>query len=563
MEKVSLEIMGNSCTISNGIITMMWKENATLGYLRKNGVELICNLPERSDTDGKSAFYVDYYAEGAFRNCADPKLKVIEEKAEMVHIAYIDTTWYLAIEFHIILMQGESGYYSYVIAANNTDAPFELAEFRIVYRCGNRVFDHAYNAERHGLQPTSKYMHQYEKLQDETYRLPDGEKYTNGDVYSKYDYAGFFSRNPMWGQYGHGYGFFIMPISTEYYQGGPLKQELLVHYDGIVLNYMAGSHFGNGSFHVPIGWKKIYGPLYQYFNEAENPEDLFKDALEVEKREKEKWPYQWVNEELYPLVRSKVEGKLVFEDGTPCKNTMVILGQNDLPIEMQSSGYIYYAKTDENGCFTLNNVRFDEYTLFAYQTGGSNTNELKVGGIKICKKEQILGNIVWQLPSEKILWQIGKATRTCEGYKYAGELRNYKWMTMIPDTLHFYVGKSKESEEWYYAQNNKDSWYIHFQLNELPKSECNLIIAIAGLARRCPEDRELQSMSVSLNGEEIQKKTFVNDGSVYRSATLCGRYRCMKILLKPDILKKGENVIQLKLKNCIAMYDTILLTENI
>ncbi len=563
MQPVVLSVLGNSCTLSNGIIFMLWKENGTLGSISRNGVELVCNLPERSDTDGKSAFYVDYYAEGAFRACRAPKLKVIEANEKMAHIAYIDKKGYLAIEFHIILMQGESGYYSYVIAENNTDMVFQLSEFRLVYRCGNRIFDHAYTGERYGLQPTNKYLQSNEKLQDEAYRLPDGEKYTNGDIYSKYDYTGFFSKNPMWGQYGHGYGFFFMPVSTECYPGGPLKQDLLVHYDGIVLNYMTGAHFGNGDLFVPIGWKKFYGPYYQYFNEADTPEELFADALKVAEKEKEKWPYQWVNEPLYPLVRSRVEGKLVFEDGTPCKNTTVILGQANLPIELQSAGYIYYTETDEKGCFTLDNVRFDEYSLWAYEKGGSNTNQLKIEGVKIVEKEQKLETIVWQLPKEKVLWQLGKATRTCEGYKYAGELRNYKWMKMVPDTVHFYIGQSKESEDWYYSQNNKGKWYIHFILDEIPKNKCNLIVALAGAARRCPEDREIPNFEISLNEAVVHTTTLVNDGSVYRSATLNGRYRYMKIEISPELLCKGENIVQFQAENGMIMYDTVLLTENI
>jgi Rhamnogalacturonate lyase family. len=560
-QPVTLSLKGNSCVISNGILSMYWKDDGTLGLISRNGVELVRNLPGCSDTDGKGAFYVDYHAEGAFRGCRSPKLRVIENNDQMAHVAYVDTTGYLAIEFHIILMQGESGYYSYVIGANNTDSPFELSEFRIVYRCGSRIFDHAYNCERHGLQPTHKYMEQYEKLQDETYCLPDGEKYSNGEVYSKYDYAGHYSRNPVWGQYGHGYGFFVIPASTEYYPGGPLKQELLVHYDGIVLNYFTGSHFGNGNLHVPIGWKKFYGPFYQYFNESGDPQELFQDALGQAELEKEKWPYQWVHDELYPLNRSSVSGRLIFGDGMPCEGATVILGQKDLPIELQSAGYIYYTETDVDGRFTLPQVRFDTYSLFAYQTGGSNTNQLQADDIVIDKANQDLGVIIWKLPNESVIWQLGKATRTCEGYRYGGELRNYKWMTMVPKTLHFYIRQSKEEEDWYYAQTNMGSWYIHFQMDSVPEDKCYLIIAIAGASRAGTDNRDLPCLSVYLNDRLLEETVFVNDGAVYRSATQNGRYRRMKIAVDPSVLCVGENIIELRTQGGSFMYDTILLTE--
>lgn len=568
MNPVTLTVSGNQCTMSNGILSLSWKEDGTLGSLVRNGVELVCNTPERSDTDHKTAFYVDYHAEGAFRKYHSPRLEVIESSEKTAHIAYKDATGYLAIEYHIILMQGESGYYSYVIGANNTDVEFQLAEFRIVYRSGSRIFDHAFNNERHGAQPTKKYMEQFEKLQDETYRLPnegkspEGESYSNGDVYSKYDYAGYFSKNPVWGQYGHGYGFFLIPVSTEYYPGGPMKQELLVHYDGILLNYFTGSHFGTGNLHVPVGWKKFYGPFYQYFNQGEDPEELYRDALQKAAQEQEKWPYQWVDDPLYPKVRSTVEGRLLFEDGSPCADATVILGQGGLAVERQSAGYIYHTKTAPDGSFTLKNVRFGDYSLYAYQTGGSNTEQLETDSINISLPRQTLSPIVWRLPSERVLWQLGSATRTCEGYRLAGEQRNYKWMEMPPETLHFTIGRDREDQDWYYAQTKPGAWYLHFNLEQTPASGCRLIIAVAGACKGFMSNKENPLLQVLLNGETVSETVLVNDSSVYRSATLSGRYRRIVVPVDPKLLKTGENTLELRNGNGMIMYDTILLTES-
>lgn len=560
MKPVTLTVSGNQCTMSNGILSLSWKEDGTIASISRNGVELVCNTPERSDTDGKNVFYVDYHADGGFRRYRNPDLKVIESSEKMAHVAYVDATGYLAIEYHIILMQGESGYYSYVIGANNTDVEFELAEFRIVYRCGSRVFDHAYNNERRGMQPTKQYMEQYEKLQDETWRLPDGEKYSNSDVYSKYDYVGYFSKNPAWGQYGHGYGFFLIPVSTDYYPGGPMKQELLVHYDGIVLNYFTGSHFGTGNLHVPVGWKKFYGPFYQYFNQGDDPEELYRDALAVAAAEQEKWPYQWVDDPLYPLVRSNVTGKLLFEDGSPCADTTVILAKGYPTFERQSSDYIYYTTTAQDGSFTLKNVRFGTYSLFAYQTGGGNTEQLQTDDINISEASQTLSPITWKLPKETILWQLGKATRTCEGYRYAGELRNYKWMNLPPENLDFYLGSSREDQDWYYAQTKPGDWNLHFQLKQLPGSACRLIVAVAGACKGFMSNKENPILTVLLNGRKVNHTVLVNDSSIYRSATLSGRYRRIVIPIDPSLLKAGENTVTLHNDTGMVMYDTILLT---
>ena len=127
------------------------------------------------------------------------------------------------------------------------------------------------------------------------------------------------------------------------------------------MNYFTGAHFGNGNLHVPIGWKKFYGPFYYYVNEGAEPEELIQDALLTAKAEQAKWPYQWVDDPLYPLVRGNVTGRLCFEGGVPCTHATVILGQKELPVELQSADYIYYAETDSDGCFALENVRFGSY----------------------------------------------------------------------------------------------------------------------------------------------------------------------------------------------------------
>lgn len=558
MEPVTLRHSENRYILSNGILTMEWKEDATLALLSRNGAELFCNTAERSDTDGKRGFYIDYHAEGAFHNLHVKRIEVVESTPDIAHIAFVDDTGYLYIEYHIVLLPGQSGYYSYVIAGNNTDSTFELSEFRIVYRCGMRVFDHACNNERMGLQPARKYMEQFEKLQDETYRLPDGELYSNGDVYSKYDYAGYFSKNPAWGQYGHGYGFFVIPVSAEYYPGGPLKQELLVHYDGIVLNYFTGAHFGSGNFHVPIGWKKCYGPFYQYFNEGSDGEQLYQDALLTAAEEKKKWPYTWVKHPLYPLERSHVEGSLQFENGSPCTNTTVVLGQSGTLLERQSGDYLYYTTTDDQGHFSLEHVRPNDYTLYAYQTGGSNTHQLEAF-ISVKAPETTLSPIVFKLPERTLLWQLGAATRTCEGYRYAGELRNYKWMDMVPENLDFYLGKDDPATDWYYAQVRPGQWNLHFQLDAIPASPCCLTVALAGVCKSRMTNKQNAVLYIDINGTEAGCSVFINDSGIYRSATQNGRYRRLELEIDRSLLHTGDNVISFRNADAMVMYDTILM----
>lgn len=560
MAKVKLNVNGNRCEMSNGLISITFKEDASVESLIKNGVELIKDLEGTStDSNAKRSFYVDYHAEGKFRRLFVSRLEIIEDNEDTAHVAYIDSKGLLYIEYHILLKRGESGIYTYVVAKNNTDAEFSLGEFRTVYRFGNKIFDYACNAERIGLQPTHKYMEQFEKLQDETYRLPDVDKYTNGDVYSKYDYSGYFAKNPAWGHYGHGFGFFVIPVSTEYYSTGPLKQELLVHYDGIVLNYFTGAHFGTGSFNVPVGWEKIYGPFFVYVNAGEDGEVLYKDALNKAEEEKAKWPYKWVKSELYPLERSTVTGNIKLSDGRNCDGATVVLAAPGGRFERQKAGYMFYTTTDDKGNFKLENVRPGKYTLYAYSTKQNILDELEVNDMVVASPNTSFGEITWKLQTRKKIWQLGQATRTCEGYKYAGELRNYKWSEMTPENLTFTIGKNVESEDWYYAQVKEGEWNIKFNLENELEGTAYLTVALASISKRDMTQKEEPYFTVKVNGTLVKELTYINDSSIYRSATLSGLYRKAVIAVDANILKNGENIVSFGNENCMVMYDTVLL----
>lgn len=560
MQNVNLKVDGKRCEMSNGLISIVFKEDASVESLVKNGQELIKDLDGTSrDGNAKRTFYVDYHAEGKFRRLFVSRLDILENTEDTAHVAYIDTRGLLYIEYHILLKKGASGIYTYIVAGNNADSEFALSEFRTVYRFGNKILDHGCNTERIGLQPTHKYMEQFECLQDETYRLPDGEMYTNGDVYSKYDYAGYFRDNPAWGQFGHGFGFFVIPVSTEYYPTGPLKQELLVHYDGIVLNYFTGAHFGTGPFHVPVGWKKFYGPFFCYINAGENHGSLYADALAKAKEEQAKWPYEWVDHPMYPRKRSTVTGRLRLSDGRYCKNAAVILAAPGGNFERQKGDYIFYTQTDAHGYFTLEHVRPHTYTLYAYSTEENVTESLEIPDIQATLPELELGEIILPLSGCQKLWQLGKATRTCEGFRYGGETRNYKWSTRTPANLTFTIGKDVESQDWYYAQVQPGQWNIQFYLDSPLHSTAYLTVALAGASKRDMTQKEEPYFSIFINGVLIKEMTMINDSSIYRSATRSGRYRKAVIPIDAAILQPGKNIISFCNENCMVMYDTVLL----
>lgn len=553
---VQLQVDGLKACLSNGIIEVKFSEDATVNSLKKNNVELVNNLPE-----GKKTFYIDYYAEKKARSLVIDELKIIENTPDIAHIAYVDKNGMLYVEYHIILKKGDSGLYGYSIVKNNLGRPIDLSELRSVYRVDPLIFDHVYNAERQGSQLLSKYMKQNRKIQDETYEMPDGEKYTNGKIYSKYDYAGYYKDNPFWGQYGHGFGFWFIPVSTEYYPGGPLKQDLLVHYDAITLNYLTSAHFGTGDFMMPQNWQKFYGPWFVYVNEGSEKEAI-EDAKEKARQEKKQWPYSWVNEELYPLKRSLVKGKILLTHDRPTNNLMVVLAKPGSDIIRQPGGYIFYGQTDQHGEFQIDHVRSGEYSLYAYETKGDVTSELVKNDIEVGGQTLNIGTIKWDAVYHKNkIWQIGSADRTAKEFKYGSELRNYKWQEAVPENLDYIVGQSSPSTDWFFAQAKTGIWNIHFNLQYPLQKKYYLTISLAAFTKNNINGQD-GDLTIEVNGQKVKSLSYPNDTTVYRSAVQSGWNHLAVIELDGAVLKVGENKVSLKNNNTKVMYDTILLESD-
>lgn len=554
MKNVSLTINGMESILDNGLIHIKINERGSVSSLIKNKKELVSNLVGADgDVNKNRTFYLDYHANGKFRDFAPSELKVVKQTENFVHIVYIDKTSLLYAEYHMIMKSNVSGLYSYVTVANNCTDDLHVSELRTVYRMGLKNFYMAYNAERIGRQPTHIELEKKLKLQDETY------KYEDGEVYSKYDYAGYFKDNKLWGQYGDEFGAWFIPVSTEYYPSGPMKQELLIHYDGIILNYMTGAHFGTGVFDVPKEWKKLYGPWLFYINDGTGKE-MIEDAVKVAEDEEKEWPYSWVEEELYPIERSVVKGKLISSDGRAVDHAVVVLAKEGGEFLRQKGDYIFYGKADEEGKFELKNVRSGEYTLYAYATHGTITKQLEKSNIKVEAGVLELGNVVWDAPKyNNLLWQIGQSDRTASKYKFGSELRNYKWMTMLPVELNYIIGKSKESEDWYYAQPKDSKWNINFKLDKKFNRKAHLTVALAAATTYQIGITKSPVLIIKINDNVVKKVQYENDQSVYRSAVKSGRYHLEAIEFDGDLLRSGENVITLESIDGAFMYDTILL----
>ncbi|GAA3631150.1 hypothetical protein GCM10022297_07830 [Lactobacillus hamsteri] len=517
------------------------------------GKELLNNLQgEPCDPDKNHSFYCDYHLDGKTIRINPNNFKIIKADQELLHIVFTDNKNVLEIAYHFIMMKNDPVIYSFVKAKNNVHKEVKLDELRTVYRFNHKLFPIAFNGVRTGMQPTSKEMMQGTKLQDETYEMLKGSLYSNSKVYSKYDYAGYFKDTNFWGQFGDDLGVWIINTDTSYYGGGPLNQDLMVHYDGIVLNYLSSEHFGKGKFYISKDWQKLYGPWLIYFNNG--------SICDVKKRvEKEKhiFPYSWVKDSNYPISLGEVSGKLDLKTTSSIQYCMILASKKDIPVLEQHDGFTYYCLTDEKNKFMFKNIRPGEYYLSCYAQSGDDLENHQLGKVWVkSNQSQDLG--IFQINNKnQTIWQIGQSDHTTKGFKFSNQLRNYMWMNLVPDNLSYHVGKK---DDWYYLQNDKGVWNIYFNLDKHYLSKnLNLQFSFAGVTQKQMTKNDGEDIFIELNDRHLMKKHYENDRSGYRSSMLSGRYHFLNIEV-PALYLKKHNKISIS-TNGLIMYDTIKLCK--
>jgi len=205
---------------------------------------------------------------------------------------------------------------------------------------------------------------------------------------------------------GKNVGLWNISASAEYYNGGPLKRELMEHIGTTILNMLNGGHYGMGSdgnFASGEVWAKVCGPYFIYCNNVTNTltgtnppaQALYQDALAQGAAEQSAWPYAWFTNANYAPAanRGAVTGKLAINDsGNPNASAAGLwVGLIQQPSTTDSvfdfqqwmKPYQFWVQADANGNFTLTNVIAGaNYTLYAYGPGAADTflSQSQTGG---------------------------------------------------------------------------------------------------------------------------------------------------------------------------------------
>lgn len=548
--RVYANYTSNTVSIENGIIKL---------HIDALGEAVLLDYDNEDMMGDQGKFYLSYFLrEGSgsqYYTLKDPRLAVTRQTPDLVEVLYRDTSGPIIIELHYVVLKGSSGCYSYVIVEGKND-PATLMELRIVYRVNPEIFTYAYTSDKvQGFMPTPEQMDDAEEIQDATYLLDDGS------VYTKYDWANYIDEDLVHGIMGQSKGVWMIQSSKEYVNGGPEKQELMVHQTDttpLLLSMLQGEHFGTPAQVFMDGDTKLYGPFFLYLNSGKNRQEMINDAKERAIAEQGEWPYDWMENDLFAMERSKVIGNISTGADDTLENATVVLAKDAVNVYDQGKDYIFWSKASADGTFSIPNVIPGNYTLFVY--GANRTDDLMVENITVPNQEVLnLGQIPWTVNSSlQLLWQLGYADKRSLGFRYCDYPRQYGLWESVPSNLSFRMNTSVESMDWYYAQTMEGSWKIEFENNaNYTSGETALLtIGIAGAAR----DPDLD---VYLNTTQLSPFLLGNDATIYRSAVNGGYYQKKTITFPASLLSVGMNAIDLRLVDVGEkggiMYDVIKL----
>lgn len=539
--------------MSNGILTASIEPGGRMNVLKQSSANI--------NMLSSNGIYFDYTAE-ANSSLSATEARIVKLTDDYAELQYFRTTGDLHITQGYIMRKGVSGVYTYVIIKGTpTSNSVAIREARVCTRT-QPVYTWGYVTDTMcGDMPTCVEMTEAEKsentIQDATYRLADGS------IYTKYNWANFILDDMFHGLVSPNRktGIWDITASHEWLNGGPMRQELTVHSTSkspITIQMLQGEHLGGAAMTLEDGDVKMFGPFLIYVNSGETPEAMVADARARAAAEMEEWPYQWFENEYYPLDRSTVKGRINFTTGQSAADMRVVLCEPGSEIITQTKNYIYWGKTDADGNFSIPDVRKGDYAVRVYALDGTMTEEFEKTGVTVDDTVTDLGTLDFYPETyENLLWNIGVSDRLSDGYAISNHPRAYGLWSDVPANLTFIPGSSNPETDWYYAQCKNGTWTVRFNLDQEYEGDVHLTASSAGATNR-------PTVTVKVNDEKVASWYYsYNDASIYRSATQAGRHALNSVTFPASKLHKGENTVAFTMtginKNGGVMWDCIKL----
>jgi rhamnogalacturonan endolyase len=410
--------------------------------------------------------------------------------------------------------------------------------------------------------------------------LREGDKYVYTAVQFDHPVYGWSSTTKR-------VGFWLINPSAEYLSGGPTKVEFLCHRDTTrvaapcVLNYWRSSHYGGAVVAVGAGerWTKVVGPLFLYVNSGGDPQMLWQDATAQSAREAARWPYEWVAGIDYPRRqdRGRVKGQFILSDlqRPKAKTPGLVVGLSHPAYRAPGPGgpprlidwqtdakhYQFWVGGDEDGNFSISNVRAGKYTLHAFAEGV--LGEYAKADLAVAAGQTLdLGKLEWvPLRHGKQVWDIGIPNRNgsefFKGEEFADPEISLKYARLFPNDVNYVIGKSDFRKDWFFqhvphndnpnaraepfygvrSTGRATPFAVTFELPDPPRGRATLRLAICGTGAR--------ALDVIVNDQPVGRVgRLIGDGAIARHS-IQGLWYERELAFDASLMKKGTNVLKL------------------
>ena len=516
-----------------------------------------------------------YYSMDGGKSYTQPKNCVVSIKTNtknLVDVAFA-SIWQpsyrnqaVDIECHYVIERGNAGIYCYAILNHQPTYPKTgIGEWRYVFKLAKDAFNHiVIDSLRNMDLPTSEDFAKAERTS-----IPESVKITSGiragSYECKYSYSVEYYKLGVYGQTNtnKNIGSWIVLGGYDYLNDGPTKADLNAAAGGNLIHFGRNHYQGSGiSLDAGEDWSKIFGPFLLYVNADKGGTGaMWAGAKQKVADEKAKWPYKWLTDiKEYPTAeeRGSVSGVFTIKDAfkPEVEGGNAWIGLIDTSVanwEFDSKHYQYWVKTDNNGKFTIANVRPGHYTLHAFSDG--EVNEYAKSDIEVTKGDRKnLGKQIWNIDRTKgkLIWEIGVPDRTAAEFSFGKEYwKSFIWKTYCPafsNPLVYTVGKSDWHNDWNFAQSSywhNDSsysawpWKINFKLDKLPsQGEATLTFAFAAADR--------SRLNIYVNDESKPFNTFspiISGGNTLVRQGIHAKYSTYTLKIPVSKLKLGDNSI--------------------
>ena len=280
---VTLVDNGSTVTLANGIVSILCtKSGATINQINytynNGGGTTTTQLLSGGHNGGQLYWELGGFGTGGFTyTLVSNPASNGGNYAEISLLSASSTNGIM--EVHFSLLRGSTGFYVTAIWGHRAvDGPQGMGETRDNIYSGSIFNWMSVDATRNRLMSVSSSAGAIG-----VFGAPvECSLWTNG-IYSgqyedKYKYSADLGVQRVWGwssvgSGGLNVGLWNISASAEYYNGGPLKRELMEHIGTTILNMHNGSHYNmgtDGNFASGEIWTKVYGPYFIYCNNVTN-----------------------------------------------------------------------------------------------------------------------------------------------------------------------------------------------------------------------------------------------------------------------------------------------------